>query len=200
VNFDSDGIARIYHAGPFANYRERLNEVFGDTDWERELAGVPSKSIAQRVLALYKKRLRALPHVRYVFAFEMRSKKNKIDYHLVFASQHPLGLEKMKEVMKQIAGDGSYSFSDEGDTNQTLFRYDDPNFHAQQLRQHFRGQTVSYTETNDYALNESPFANAKAMLKTLEKNQEITVTSLHARRKGTFPEHAQSGISIQFLQ
>jgi three-Cys-motif partner protein len=98
VNLDSDGISRVYHAGESANYRQRLNEVFGDSDWEAQLVGIRQQAQgARQVVSLYKDKLRALPNVRYVFAFEMRSKKNAIDYHLVFASQHPTGLEKMKE-------------------------------------------------------------------------------------------------------
>src|SRR5579859_7329727 len=129
----------------------------------------------------------------------MRSRKNQIDYHLVFASQHPLGLEKMKEVMKKIAKNGSYSFSDEDDKNQTLFRYDDSTFHAQQVCKHFSRQSVSYAQVNDFALNESPFSNCKSMLAVLEKGKHISVSSIVERKKGTYPERAQSGITIEFL-
>jgi three-Cys-motif partner protein len=94
INLDLDGIARIYHAAKYANYRERLTEIFGDLEWEGELAGVAKQSIAQKILSMYKKRLRAIPNVNYAFSFEMRSTKNQIDYHLVFASQHHLGLER----------------------------------------------------------------------------------------------------------
>src|SRR5579859_569169 len=114
VNLDSDGISRVYSAGENANHRQLLDEVFGDSAWDAELAGVTQQAqAARKIVAMYKNRLRALPNVRYVFAFEMRSKKNSINYHLVFASQHPTGLEKMKEVMKRIDQDGSYCFSDE---------------------------------------------------------------------------------------
>jgi hypothetical protein len=191
----------VYHAGENANHRQRLNEVFGDVAWEAELAGIRQQTQgARKIVALYKERLRALPNVQYVFAFEMRSKKNAIDYHLVFASQHPTGLEKMKEQMKRIDQDGSYCFSDESVGQQTMFRFDDPATHAQQMLAHFRGQTVTYEAVNDYALNESPFANPKGMLKALETANQISVTSASARtrKKGTFPDDAQAGIRIQF--
>lgn len=199
VNLDSDGISRVYHAGESANHRQRLNEVFGDSAWESELAGIGQQTQeARKIVSLYKAKLRALPNVRYVFAFEMRSKKNAIDYHLVFASQHPTGLEKMKEQMKRIDQDGSYCFSDESIGQQTMFRFDDPATHAQQLSMHFRGQTVAYDAVQEYALNESPFPNPKAMLKALEAANQLTVTSARARRKGTFPDDAHSGMRIQF--
>ena len=80
-----------------------------------------------------------------------------------------------------------------------LFRYDDPTAHAQQLYQHFRGQTITYEAINEYALNESPFANPKAMLRSLEAAGEISVTSPRVRRKGTFPDDAQQGMTVHFL-
>jgi hypothetical protein len=189
----------VYHAGENANHRERLNEVFGDSAWETELAGIREQNqAARKIVALYKDRLRALPNVRYVFAFEMRSRKNAIGYHLVFASQHPTGLEKMKEQMKRIDQDGSYSFSDENVGQQTMFRFDDPATHATQLHLHFSGRTVTYESVKDYALNDSPFSNPKGMLRVLEAADRITVSSERVRRQGTFPDDAHAGMLIQF--
>ena len=199
INLDSDGIARVYRAGESANHRERLNEVFGDTDWEQELQGVSREGTASKVLDMYKRRLRAIPKVNFAFAFGMLSKGDRLDYHLVFASQHPLGLEKMKEVMKRIAGDGSYTFSDEHDGQQTLFRFDEPEFHAVQLEKFFLGRTIPYAEVHAYALNESPFVNPKKMLTFLESTNRVTVASSNtARRKCTYPEDMQRGITIRF--
>ena len=42
----------------------------------------------------------------------MRGKKDSLNYHLVFATKHALGMEKMKEAMRAIDRTGSYSFSD----------------------------------------------------------------------------------------
>ncbi|HEX4914694.1 MAG TPA: hypothetical protein VFV51_12080, partial [Vicinamibacterales bacterium] len=148
--------------------------------------------------SLYKRKLRALPKVRYCFSFEMRSKKQAIDYHLVFASQHPLGLEKMKEAMRTIDQDGSYCFSDDSVGQHSLFRFNDPATHAKQMADYFRGQSVAYAAVNDYALNESPFSNPKKMLKALEDAGLIVVTAARARKKGTFPEDAQTGMRITF--
>ncbi|HEV7165723.1 MAG TPA: three-Cys-motif partner protein TcmP [Gammaproteobacteria bacterium] len=200
VNLDSDGINRVYQAGESANHRERLNEVFGDAAWESQLAGSRQQTqAARKIVAMYKDRLRALPNVRYVFAFEMRSRKNAIDYHLVFASQHPTGLEKMKEVMRRLDQDGSYCFSDDGIGQETMFRFDDSPVYAKQLLSHFHGQDVTYEEVRDYALNESPFANPKGMLKELEATNKITVSGVRSnRRRGTFPEDTQADMRIQF--
>lgn len=200
INFDSDGIGRIFRAKGAANHEDILNRIFDDDSWKMELAKHQiSHELYRGVLALYKQKLRALPNVRYVFAFEMRSAKDTIDYHLVFASQHPLGLEKMKEAMNKIAKNGDYCFSDAVHPNQTtLFRFDDPSAYSQQLFEQFRERVVQYPELNDYALNETPFTNPKSMLKDLEKKGMIQVNSSDSkRRKGTFNEENLMGITFQ---
>lgn len=199
INFDSDGIGRIFLAEEAANHEEILNEVFGDDSWRTELAKHRvSHELYRGVLALYKQKLLALPKVNYVFAFEMRSVKNTIDYHLVFASQHPLGLEKMKEAMKTIAINGDYCFSDAHLNQSAMFRFDEPSAYSQQLFEQFRGRIVNYSELKDYALNETPFTNPKSMLKDLEGKGMIQVSSSDPkRRKGTFNEELLIGITFQ---
>jgi three-Cys-motif partner protein len=199
INFDSDGIGRIFRAKDAANYEEILNRIFGDESWKTELARHNvSHELYRGVLALYKQKLRGLPNVRYVFAFEMRSAKDTIDYHLVFASQHFLGLEKMKEAMKKISNAGAYCFSDAVHPGQmALFRFDDPSAYSTQLFEHFRGRVVRYQELNDYALNETPFMNPKAMLKDLEAKGVIAVNSKDPkRRKGSFKEDTLESITF----
>jgi hypothetical protein len=54
-------------------------------------------------------------------------------------------------------------------------------------------------EITDYALNQTPFRNAKSMLATLEKQNLIRVVSQDAkRRRGTFKEGAIQ--SVEFLR
>lgn len=200
INFDSDGIGRIFLAEDAANHEEILNEIFGDDSWKIELAKHRvSHELYRGVLALYKQKLLALPKISYVFAFEMRSAKNTIDYHLVFASQHHLGLEKMKEAMKTIAKNGDYCFSDAHINQSVMFRFDDPPAYSPQLFEKFRGRVVTYAELNDYTLNETPFINPKSMLKDLERKGMIQVRSSDPNRhKGTFNEEYL--IDITFRQ
>ena len=200
INLDSDGAARVYHAGDFANHRVVLNETFGDDEWEAVLARTPRHQIAHKILSLYKERLRAIPNVNYAFPFEMQKTAGKIDYHLVFATKHPLGLQKMKEVMRQFAKDGVYAFSDERDNGQsTLLQFEEPAAHAEQLATAFRGRTVKYSEVNDYALNDSPFLNPKQMLAELERADRLTVSCTKVkRRKCTYPEDTHPSMTITF--
>jgi hypothetical protein len=118
----------------------------------------------------------------------MSKSGSALDYFLVFASQHPTGLEKVKEAMKRMDQTGDYRFSDAHVGKQTLFRFDQPDVWAPKLRQHFEGQEVTYAEARDFALNETPFVNPKSMLKLLEQQKAITVMSRGKRRQGTFKE------------
>ena len=190
INFDSDGIGRIFKAAEAANHQQILNEIFGDDSWEAELSRHrASHDLYRGVLDLYKQKLLALPNVRYVFPFEMRSAKDILDYHLVFAGQHHRGLEEMKVAMKTIAESGDYCFSDAHIGQPSLFNFNNPELYGDQLFNQFRGKTVGYDQIRDYALNNSPFINPKSMLKCLENKGMIQVKSKGPkRRKGTFNE------------
>lgn len=201
VNLDSDGISRIHRAGAAANHSQLLNDIYGDDEWVQEFGSVHTHAArVAKALALYKRKLMAIPNVEYSFAFEMRKERDAFDYHLVFASQHPVGLEKMKEVMKKMDHDGSYCFSDGNVGQPMLFRdANEPARYAMDLFNAFKGQTVSYTDTNRFALNETPFINPKKMLKALERDGSINVICPNPKRKGgTFPDESQVGMEIQF--
>jgi three-Cys-motif partner protein len=200
VNLDSDGASRIHSAGENAAHQKHLDALFGDRSWETELAGARDHADAgRRVLQLYKRRLRSAPNVRFAFSFEMRKQSNALDYHLVFASGHPLGLEKMKEVMKGIDKTGAYCFSDAHVGQAHLFTFADPTDSARAMAIEFAGTTRTFEEVVTYALNESPFPNPKSMLKVLEKAHAIVVDSgTTARRRFTYPDELRNILRIHF--
>jgi three-Cys-motif partner protein len=192
LNLDADGIARIFHAGERAAHEENLNAIFDGGEWKTLLdPNDPSSVFHRKVLQLYKAKLRSIPRVQYVFAFEMRTSAYALNYYLVFASQHPLGLEKMKEAMRRIDQSGGYCFSDARVVQSSLFRFDDPQQHSLDLYNQFNGKRATYDDLRDHALNESPFPNPKSMLRDLEVNrnliEEVKSTDPR-RRKGTFNE------------
>jgi len=199
INFDADAIARIFQAGSSASHERLLNEIFGDDSWKTTLSESSQFSTLYRtILELYKARLRSLPNVRYVFSFEMSKSGRVLDYALIFASQHPTGLEKMKEAMQRMDQTGDYQFSDAHVGKRTLFRFDHPEIWSPSLRQRFAGQVVTYAEVRDFALNETPFSTPKSMLRLLEKQELLTVVSTNPKRKrGQFPERTTSWIEFK---
>lgn len=199
INLDADGIARILLAEGHADHERLLTGLFGDDSWKTQLtAHAPFPLLCRQVFDLYKSKLRSISNVRYAFPFEMRDKKNALSYYLVFASQEPLGLAKMKEAMRSIDKTGSYSFSDGALGQETLFRFDDPKEFATALHARFLGSDVPASELRDFALNETPFTNAKSMLRVLEQRGCLEVTSSNPkRRRGDFSEDTL--ISVRFL-
>jgi three-Cys-motif partner protein len=200
INLDADGIGRMF-AAENNNRDAQLTELFGCDKWRDALtARNDFGKLSVQILDLYKKRLRTLPNVKYIWSFAMRGKADLISYHLVFASKHPLGLKKMKEAMQVIDKTGCYSFSDAHVDQQVLFREDNEEVYAEVMFKSFNGKTLSMAEANDFALTETPFLNAKPLLGVLEKKYRIKVDPLPGMsvRAGTFPEEKVA--RIQFGQ
>jgi three-Cys-motif partner protein len=198
INLDADGIARIFAADYRANHEIVLNTLFGDDSWKMGLDyNCEFPALCQQVLVLYKTKLKALPRVKYTYSFEMRGPRNTLNYHLVFAGQNPLGLEKMKEAMRTIDQSGRYCFSDGNIGQATMFREDDPNIFAKLLYNRFLGTKVTYEILMDHALNETPFTNPKAMLRVLDSLDLLEVESTNPkRRRSDFNE--RTTLSVRF--
>src|SRR5262249_25122786 len=123
------------------------------------------------------------------FAFEMASSTTNIDYFLLFASQHPLGLIKMKESMRDLDKDGAYRFSDADQHQKALFRYDQPEDWVNRFVDAFDGKDISLDEALTYILNETPFFTVAKLLGAVESRGFLEVESTNPkRRKGTFPD------------
>jgi three-Cys-motif partner protein len=190
INLDADGLGRIFQANN-AKRDEQLTELFGDESWRVELRpNDPLPQLSFVILELYKRRLRTLPGVEFVWSFAMRGTHDQINYHLVFASKHPLGLVKMKEAMRSIDQTGSFSFSDAHVDQHRLFTEDNEDHYADLMWQNFKDRTVTYQAAELWALNESPFVNPKSMLRVLEAQGRLVpeVITGAIRKKGDFPE------------
>jgi len=200
VNLDSDGIGRLVTAQNIEKNRDHLDAIFGDNTWISELdPALPMRELTPRILALYKQRLHSLQNVKYVFAFAMNTREGQLNYHLVFASQHPLGLEKMKEAMKAVDKSGTYSFSDDSVGQELLpFDFDAPKVWAERMRKALSGAWLGYQEFQDYALNETPFVNPKSMLRHLFGEDRVQVEwEGTPPRRGSFPEEKIKTIRIE---
>ena len=196
LNLDSDGISRLISAQEFEKNQKNLDELFGDQSWQQLDPSMPMTKLAAAVLSLYKQKLRALRDVRYVFPFAMNTRQGQINYHLVFASQHPIGLEKMKEAMKAVDKTGSYSFSDDSVGQEFLFDLDAPTEWSAKMQAALGGAWRPYADYRDYALNETPFMNPKAMLEHLKHAGKIQVSWRGEPAKRGFPEEKISSILI----
>jgi hypothetical protein len=122
----------------------------------------------------------------------MRQATGLPEYIMLFATRHQRGIEKMKEIMKEIGQDGSLRFCDAWNGQRAMFRADDPQDWALKLRAEFANRTkVPWQEIADFTLNETPFANPRAMLRNLESADSLEVFSSNPKRKRlTFPDKA----------
>ncbi len=191
VNLDADGIGRIFLAGTNNRRDEQLTELFGCESWRTELTTSGDlRALSAQILALYKKQLRTLPSLNYVWSFAMRGAGDTLNYYLVFATKHPLGMEKMKEAMKAIDDSGGYTFSDAHVDQLVLFRGDNEDVYAQQMFAAFNGRSVAMAEVIAFALNETPFTNPKSMLGVLHGQDRLRLEPVAGARvrNGTFPE------------
>jgi len=197
LNLDSDGIGRLVTAQTAEKNQSHLDLLFGDSGWRTELnPNLPMQQLSAQILTLYKNRLRSI--APYVFAFAMNSREGQLNYHLVFASQHYLGLEKMKEAMKAVDQTGTYSFSDDTVGQKLMvFDFDAPAIWAEKMQQALGGKWRPYSDFRDFALTETPFINPKAMLRHLENQSSIEIEGESNRRKGSFSEEKIRKLLIQ---
>jgi hypothetical protein len=199
LNLDSDGVARLFEASDFSKNEAHLDSLFGGGSWRSALRpGAGIRELSSQILTLYKQRLRSIPGVRYVFAFAMHDAHGKLSYHLVFASQHPLGLEKMKEAMESVDKSGLYTFSDATAGQPELsFDFKQPAESARRMQAALGGTPRPYSEFNDYALNETPFRNPKSMLEYLKQQGVVEVRWQGPPARRGFPEEKIASILVR---
>jgi hypothetical protein len=190
LNFDSDGLSRIFKAGDWANHETSLNQMYGDECWKDVLSPDDKFSVSiRKALNLYKQCLLKINGVKYAYPYEMRNERDVSEYFLIFASHHPTGLEKMKEAMKKVGQEGEYRFSDAYNDQLPLFDPSDAFTFGSKMAMKFRGKNIRYAELHEYSLQETPFTNPKKMLKSLELDGRIKVTGGNPDRKsGTFSD------------
>lgn len=190
INLDADGIGRIFQADN-PKRDEQMTDLFGDDSWRTALStSAPLPQLSFQILNLYKQRLQTIPGVAYAWSFAMRGVHDKINYHLVFATKHRLGMEKMKEAMKKIDQTGSYSFSDAHVDQHPLFTDANAAHCADLLWRAFRGRTIDFETACHFALTETPFSNPKPILRRLEQEGRVQadVPPHVLRKKGDFSE------------
>lgn len=200
INFDADGVARIWSAGQASDADRHLTEIFGSDIWK----SLPWDKMDHRrrcieCARLYKQCLLHIPNVDYAFTFEMGEASNRLDYFLIFASQHERGLEKMKEVMKEIDQTGEFKFYDMRVGQEQLFRFDQPELWIGPMVTHFAGKTVSFAEVKKWVLNETPFFSFKTtMLKPASlRGLATAIPKLGISiAKGQFPEEKLAAIKF----
>jgi three-Cys-motif partner protein len=179
-----------------------LMTLFGTDEWRaaREL----SYHDRLRMLHdLFQRQLQGECRLRYVRSFEIVSNSPNSGYHLFFGTNHPLGLEKMKEAMwaaDPIEGRRFADTTSADPAQQTLFGSElDTSALRAALMARFGEATFSIEEATNFTLLETPYLPTHVKtrtLKPLEQSARLAVTSSKTgRRAGTFPP----GTRMQFV-
>lgn len=173
-----------------------LNSLFGSERW-REAADLSGRERREFLLHLFEEQLCSQGGVEYVRSFELRTKDGN-DYRLVFATQHPRGLELMKDAMwsvdpvegtryiaKRTDDDQEVLFSPEGDTGPLLAH----------LREKFGHGWFTIEEAQETTLFETPYRKSHLKRKTLAPAEGVAI---EVDRSGGQKQFAD-GVRIRFL-
>lgn len=199
ITFMYEEINRFLDAN-YTNKVAQYDALFGTTQWNTitKTARTPQERRNQ-LHDLYQNQLRQVAGIRFIRSFCMRNKRNTTDYFLFFGTNNLLGMKRMKESMWRVDPTGTFEFSDNTNPYQLLL-FSQPDYSVLQrmLTDHFKGQTVSVENIDEYVIAETPFYKFKnEALKPLEIAGKISVLSSDfRRRKGTF---AGGKTKIHFL-
>lgn len=191
ITFMYEEINRFLDAD-YTNKAAQYDALFGTTEWRTiTQSAATSQERRNKLHNLYQDRLKQVAGVHYVRSFCMRNQHNATDYFLFFGTNSLRGMEKMKQAMWKVDSSGTYEFSDFSNPYQPwLLSHLDESVLQRTLSDHFKRQSVSVEEVEEYVIAETPFYKFKTeALKPMEASRLILVTSTDLkRRKGTFPE------------
>ena len=171
-------------------HRDTQNQLFGSAEWQESLKITDTNEHINFLVGHYCKQLQK-NGAKYVQTFRMLGDGNNVIYDLVFATQHPKGMEVIKNAMYQVDKRGTYKFSDRMDPNQTyLFTVNDgkriPDA-AKEVYMHYKGESVKSADVKKFIWCETPYRYNRDILKHLEVKNLLKVDSQKKRRLYTYP-------------
>lgn len=172
---------------PNASVRSHIAMTFGTDDVNRIVKSTGDR--IEALLTLYRRQLSTAG--KYIGRFDMKPRRNTPNYSLFFASNHPLGFEKMKEAMwrtDQKSGSeyrGGNSMTDMYD----LFGHEDL---EDAIFDKFSDTTVPFNDVADFVIEETAYLpkHLRSVLQRLETSGRLIVSmSDGGKRRGqTYPK------------
>lgn len=186
------------------NQEWNFDEFFGTRDW-REGIGLSDPRKRNRFLHdLYLRQLKQAAGAKYVRSFEMRNERDVVDYYLFHATNHILGLARMKEAMWKVDETGEFLFSDATDPGQLVLFEKEPRFEflRNQILERFVGRVASVREVEEFVLAETAFRERHYKVQVL-KPLELAIPPLiepvdapPKRKRGTYGDPS---LRLRFL-
>lgn len=170
-----------------------MNQLFG-RDVGDELQDVSIDGC----VSMYRRELLQQTDFRYClhFAIAQRQKQGESWYHMVFATKHPKGFEKMKEAMWKTDPDGGFRYRARDSESGQLLLFDGPDCEVlrRRLQSHFQGKCVRVEDLEAFVVEETLFLVKhlrKPVLDPLEAAGEIEVI-------GRTRKNSYKGCQIRF--
>jgi three-Cys-motif partner protein len=150
-------------------FEKHLDDIFGVPQWReaRALEGAARVSFLRRLYLAELTRSDVAGRARYARLFSMFNKANQPIYDLVFATNHQLGVDRMKDALWRVDARGGERFSDATDPGQATLLDDSAGVEDRlvaRLRATFAGRTVYWGEVEE-AIRQSPFRIRRNPLK-----------------------------------
>lgn len=186
VYFAHETVTRWCGAG---NIDKVLTDLFG-TDEYRGAALVNGERRSQYVHDLYKRQLHDVCRFPYIQSFAMYDHRGKRVYDLFYCTREPIGLDRMKGAMWNVAPSGDFSFRDRFADQEVIFgKSVDTAPLRSALLQQFSNQSVTIEAIVDYVIVSTPYTSSHVKRYTLAPMQRGgLVTSPNQRKMATFPD------------
>lgn len=195
VSFMYESINRFKGTDEFAC----LDRLFGTTGWRCGLDIEDSEERKAFFYRLYERQLRAAG-ADYVLHFDILHGQRLV-YAIFFATQHPLGCDRMKQAIWRVSPDGDFAFR-AAQKGQLKLDLAVPNFEPlkQQLLDRFQDQGwISIAEVLEFvASDQTPYHTSqvkKNALKPMEIEGSLQVDPLSRKKRNTYPE----GTRLRFV-
>ncbi len=193
VNFMYEDVNRfITH--PNEAHSNTIDKLFGSREWRNyEWDSMAPRERERAIHDLYQHQLNIVGGAQFVRSFRMINRGNRTDYYLFFGTNHPKGLDKMKESMWRVDTSGGVQFSDCTDPRQAVLFAAEPDFTKlqQMILARFGGTTATVKEVGDFVICETPFYSSHYKKHAL-RPLELEAGRIHAvgapatRRAGTY--------------
>ena len=190
---DTDGMERIRSAGSNAGYEKVLDEVFGGSTWRDISFTSDAKLNSRKLLDQYRRQLRSAAGAEFTFSFEMRKGNGTVSHHLLFATKHIRGLEKMKEAMRSV--DKTFVFIDGQSDQPFLFDPDDPAVIRRDVEDYFQkqcsGRERRYDDLKSWIMQETPYTSANNILNKMRDRRGIEWITIGGKVATSLPNSIQ---------
>lgn len=176
---------------------DAIEKLFG-MPVDQVLAGMPStEHRVEQLVEVYMHALRENTGLQYLQRFYMINKTGNVSYALVHATNHPLGVKRMKAAMWSADPTGTYRFSDRmGDADVLFVPEPDLTPLRAALKAQFAGATgLDAATLKDWTELNTPYreTHASTLLKEFEATNVISVR----RPKGA--RQFGKGVTFDFL-